>query len=751
MKKFYLAIIAICVAMSGNVKAELTLEGRALVNRQLRCERSLILDHSTRQIKSISPQSSIVAIVEFSDAAAVEKMKEMGCDVRSESDGYLIALIPASLAEKVAAIEGIDRVSPARRLGKKLDSARSLTKVASVHSGTGLSSSYDGSGVVVGLMDFGVEPNHVAFKPASGTGTRVKGVTYFIGNPEFPSGNPEQGVPAYQKNVYSSASQISQFATDNEKDSHGTYALGALAGSYTGNAYYGMAKNSDIYVACGSTYDANILEGIEDIAKYAKRMSKPCVINLSLGSNLGPHDGTDAFDKSLAKIIKNYNVPICVAAGNEGADKMSIIRQFATTYNTFSTFAMDNEYVGGTGNFISGGIDIWGNSNQAFTVQLGIMNISTKTMIYTMPAVTASTYGAYQYVSSSAYAGAGDYTPAIMNTAFPDGYFGVATEVDPANKRYHAHIDLSAINVANYRAGTPNIYRISITVKGSHGQSIYMFCDDYSIMLSSENVAGYINGNGDASISNESCTEGVISVGSFDSRNKYTDIAGRDWDADDVSLYGITRTSSYGTKYGGTKLPHVCAPGNVVISTANNNNINELISLGVIPDVNKLPAKTSTDYWNMASGTSISSPIAAGIIALWLQANPNLSPADVMEIINTTSQTDSYTSAASDKFGAGKIDALNGIKKAIQMGGVEGVIDDGKATVFFDNDAAGHLRVVSAGDEEFDVVLYSVAGQMVVKAKGMNGEASLDVPQTGIYFTAVRGTHTSTVAKVLIK
>lgn len=750
MKNFHLAVFALCIATAFNSNANLTLEGRAVLNRQIRADKCLTIDQSTHQIKSVDKQSQILAIVEYSDKTAIEQIIEMGCEVRHESDGFLIAIIPTAKLEDVATITGVDRVSPARKLSKKLDVARGLTKANAIHSGSGLPKAYDGTGVVVGLMDFGVEPNHISFRNSSGTGSRIKGVTYFIGNPEFPAGNPEQGIPAYQKNVYSTAGQITSFATDNGNDSHGTLALGALAGSYTGNGYYGMAKNSDIYVSCGSTYDANILEGIEDIAKYAKRVNKPCVINLSLGSNLGPHDGTDAFDKSLAKIIKNYNIPICVAAGNEGADKMSIIRNFATTYNTFSTFVMDNEYVGKKGNFISGGVDIWGNSNQAFTVQLGIYNISTNTMIYNMPAISASTYGAYQYVSSSKYASTGDYTPSVMNTAYPDGYFGVASEVDPASKRYHVHIDLSAINAAKYKAGVANNYRISIKVNGNHGQSIYMFCDDLSIMLSSENVAGYINGNGDCSISNESCAEGVISVGSFDSRNKYVDIAGREWDAQDVTLYGITRTSSYGTKFGGNKLPHVCAPGNIVVTTANNNNINSLISLGVIPDVNKLPAKASGDYWNIASGTSISSPIAAGIIALWLQANPNLTSTEIMEIINTTSQTDTYTIAASSKFGAGKIDALAGIKKAIQMGGVDDVIDDGKK-VMVENGANGHLRVISTADENFDVVIYNLSGQEVASAKGRNGEASVDVAQSGIYLTRVHGVNSSTVTKIVVK
>lgn len=751
MKKFYSIILAVAVAMSVEASAELTLAGRALLNRQHRASANIVIDPISRQLKALPKQSNILATVEVASDDAVDALRALGCEIRSESDGYVIAIIPADRLEEAAATEGVARVSPARRLATKLDKARAATGVTSVHSGSGISQAYDGTGVVVGLMDFGVEPNHIAFKNSSGNTSRVRGITHFIGDPAYPSGNPQEGVPAYQKNLYSTAGQIAEFTTDNESDSHGTYALGVLAGGYTGNSYYGVAKNADIYVACGSTFDANILEGIEDIAKYAKRVNKPCVINLSMGSNLGPHDGTDTFGKSLAKIIKNYNATVCVAAGNEGTDKLSIIKSITSTNNSFKTMLMDNEYVGAKGNFISGGIDIWSNSSQAFTVQLSIYDIKNKRVMYTMPSIAGTTYGAYKYVSASAYATEGDYTPSVMNTAWPDGYFGVATQVDPSSKRYQAHIDLSAFNVNNYKNNIANNYRIAISVTGYNGQTISCYSDNYSVYFSGQGVSGYIDGTPEGSISNESCADGVISVGSWDSRDKYTDLAGRNWDFQESVINSITATSSYGKKPDGTKLPHVVAPGNIIIAPANKYCINSLLDLGVLPDVNQLPAKTGTEYWNVASGTSIASPMAAGIVALWLQANPTLTPADVMTIINSTSKKDSYTNSASAKAGAGKIDALAGVKKAIELGGVEEVIANGKSPIIVENDSKGHLRVLAAGEDAIDVNVYNLAGQVVATVRGDGGEASLDLPSFGVFITSVKGEKSSAVAKVIVR
>ena len=201
----------------------------------------------------------------------------------------------------------------------------------------------------------------------------------------------------------------------------------------------------------------------------------------------------------------------------------------------------------------------------------------------------------------------------------------------------------------------------------------------------------------------------------------------------------------------GTKLPHVVAPGNIVIAPANKYCINSLLDLGVLPDVNQLPAKTGSEYWNVASGTSVASPMAAGIVALWLQANPTLTPADVMTIINSTSKKDSYTNSASAKAGAGKIDALAGVKKAIELGGVEEVIANGKSPIIVENDSKGHLRVLAAGEDAIDVNVYNLAGQVVATVRGDGGEASLDLPSSGVFITSVKGEKSSAVAKVIVR
>ena len=72
-------------------------------------------------------------------------------------------------------------------------------------------------------------------------------------------------------------------------------------------------------------------------------------------------------------------------------------------------------------------------------------------------------------------------------------------------------------------------------------------------------------------------------------------------------------------------------------------------------------------YWGVMSGTSMSAPTVAGIIALWMQADPNLSVAEIKDILAQTAIRDSYTMGPKhDRFGPnGKIDAMAGMRMVL--------------------------------------------------------------------------------------
>ena len=115
---------------------------------------------------------------------------------------------------------------------------------------------------------------------------------------------------------------INRFTTDSKSTFHGTHTMGIMAGSYNGPAvvaqqtadggvsvtadmqcpFYGVATESDIAAAaCGMLADMFIAYGTDFIIQYAEEMQQPYVINISLGSNTGPHDGSSVIGLSTGR------------------------------------------------------------------------------------------------------------------------------------------------------------------------------------------------------------------------------------------------------------------------------------------------------------------------------------------------------------------------------------------------------------------------------------------------------------------
>jgi subtilisin family serine protease len=213
------------------------------------------------------------------------------------------------------------------------------------------------------------------------------------------------------------------------------------------------------------------------------------------------------------------------------------------------------------------------------------------------------------------------------------------------NKPDSCYID-SWICTANGRRTTYTspVYRDIIT---DNGDTITQRYDNF-----------YTNGSNRCSVGTYTIHDSIISVGGFIGRNKFFSMPDNQIVDFDVTIGSSWWNSSYQYPgYGPTKkaLPTITAPSYVVVSSANHlAGINEWTPYTVM--------KWGKDYWGAMSGTSLAAPAVAGIIAQWLQINPNLSPSQVKEIIAQTAIKDNFTQN-SVRFGPnGKIDAMAGAK-----------------------------------------------------------------------------------------
>ena len=95
-------------------------------------------------------------------------IESVGGSCSTVAAGRVVARVPAEAIEELATYSSVEFVagSPWRTL--LMDASRPEMKVDAVHAGTGLAQPFKGKGVVVGIVDSGIDWTHADFKDASG-------------------------------------------------------------------------------------------------------------------------------------------------------------------------------------------------------------------------------------------------------------------------------------------------------------------------------------------------------------------------------------------------------------------------------------------------------------------------------------------------------------------------------------------------------------------------------------------------------
>lgn len=603
-------------------------------------------------------------------------IEALGVLIQTKFDKRVIANIPVNVLEKVAALKNVTKVSVAKKLKKHTYRSRVLTNVDDVLYLTsdaktaGLLQAYDGTGVVLGIIDTGIQFSHAMFKDANGNSRIKKAYIY------------DESVGDL---VEYSGSAVSSLTYDTADETHGTHTSAIAGGSdYTATAYVyttntsyttvqnakfgGMAPNADL-VLCGlgdELTDANLSACIKNISDYADEVGKPCVISLSLGSHYGPHDGTGDF----AEICKQYTGPgkiIVYAASNDAGEAIYHHKNATSTDPAQTVLTTDTR---SSYNFDYGMATSWARTpGVELAARFFVVNTSTNKIVWTSKEISATdeyayddgTFGAEWSVSDTGEEGTAlsSYFTAYNNDS-EYGYLCGYLEENDLNGKW------CFTSLLYYLKPVSNNYKIAISVyPKNNGVSVFVDSWPASYITFTSSTATYNNkeftaGSDICSVSDESTFPTVISVGSYCS-SKYwyggTNSGYRQsWTNDGV--YGqISGFSSYQPEgYGplGIKLPWITAPGEVILSAYNS---------GYSANSSYYYAYGTNKALGAMSGTSQAAPCVAGITALWLQANPTLTPDKVKTVMKETAITDTYTSGTyASHFGNGKIDALAGVK-----------------------------------------------------------------------------------------
>lgn len=725
MKKSLLFCGLLAAACFGNASAQYKINGagRLMIEEFKSTPRTMSDGSHSAPVVSV-----IVVLEEGIDASA---LMNAGYTVVSSVGEMAIVSLPLDEVEALAAMDEVFSVEFTGESRPYLDKGREATNVNAVNDGTGDGldgHGFSGKGVIVGLYDTGLDPNHAAFRNADGS-TRVKGL--FI----------RRSNSASDQN-FTNPDDILKYVTETPGETHGTHVLGIMGGSKnvqgvyaTSNnsgevsgsiPYYGPAYDADMVVSCGDFYDSCILSGIEKVVKYSKELGKPAVVNLSLGNNSGSHHPLSATGRFLDNLAKD--AVICISAGNEGDNPLAVRRSFAGRMLELKTFFAPRMSATGKISFTA---EFWADNDQPFEVSLVVYDKVNKKVVETVPVNSSGS------LSSSSSAFSAQYT-ASSNVS------GTAS-LDRNTNCYNAYFR----GVLQAKSSPTSF--VGVNIKGSAGQTVYGWIntlrdsdENESATFSGEGVTGYLNGECNGTINGFGCGKDIISVGAYVSRT------GAPWIGTGSYVGGgttgdIAEFSSYGPTLDGRQLPHVAAPGAQVVSAVSTtwfNNNNRMSPERVNARAN---LHDRVSYYYPMQGTSMSSPFAAGIIALWLEANPNLTVDDVKSIINTTSIKDRYVLSSAGhnplRWGAGKIDALAGIKEAIRMlAGIEGVnADVTEKNLLIENLGGSLYEITFVGADNMNVGVYNLQGAQVLTASADSESVQLDASslQSGVYVVTV--------------
>jgi subtilisin family serine protease len=585
------------------------------------------------------------------------ELESVGVGFRHLFEFVFSAQVPLDRLDELAGLKTILRVHQERTLRPTLDDSIPEIRATTVRnpqhpfSGT---NKFTGAGVVIGIIDSGINILHPVFRlPNDQTKTRIIALLDQTQSPAvtFTKAQIETAIASdtqiIQPGIMVGGTRVE---TDADDHKHGTHVAGIAAGNgkKAGNCsgefkYVGVAPEADLVIV---KYDFNggvdsLETAIRFIANTAAALGPPgplgpvgvpAVINMSFGSSLGAHDGTDPLDR----LIDNYllvrsllpvpvqPVVLVAAAGNCGG---------LVAIDVDPLTMLPDQNMHATGSIPPGGVvkslrvDM-----QAIRPTPGKQIICRVEFRFTAP----SGLGCQLVPPGNNITGS--------NQAAPDAVISFTENTQNSTCRIEGAL------VAGAPAGSR---RIGITITSAAGNTNQP--GEWIINLTNASAAaipyhGWIAGGqldrfkDDLSRANTiespgSSTSG-ITVGNYASsgkdKGKIADSSSRG-----PLLNHPTATTS-------RQKPDLSAPGEDICSAKRD------LHTGCCCDC------CCSSYIDL-SGTSMAAPHVTGAIALMLQRNPALTHDQIKTILmtNPNARLDSFTGTApNNDFGAGKLDVL---------------------------------------------------------------------------------------------
>lgn len=545
-----------------------------------------------------------------------------------------------------------------------MDTALIHNNITQVHSGLSpLMQAYKGTGVIIGILDSGIYFEHDDFKNADGT-TRIRYI--WDQNVNTPSNPPAP----YNFGQEWSWQDINNGACNHVEPAnqfgHGTTVAGAACGNgLATGTHIGVAPESDIIAVAvdyyGNDWLSNSVDAIDYVFKKADALGKPCVINTSYGSYFGSHDGKDFASQLIDALIDERSGRALVASAGNGNNIGNTNASYIETHlsyelSTDTNFTWFKHFGAGEVYF-----DLWADTAD-FSGAFFNIGVNNDTSFVDQ--------GELDFMTVNSFAG--DLSLGVYLTDFVFDDQGV-----------------NQGKVEMYLEETEGRYHLEVLITPSRAQDIWRFMltgsgtfDIWSseIFQGTSNIIGgnlppnfvyppvdfyKFPDNEKCIVSNWQCSDKVITVANHANRSHYYDVDSvyRDLGLTPGEIY---YKSSEGPTRDNRLKPDISATGNIIFASGNLDFIDDALA------VNRPKVAPGAQH-NYNGGTSMSSPIVAGAVALYMEANPDAWWYEIKAALEQTALKDTFTGPTTNTiYGHGK---LNGFE-LLQYDAVLGCMDD---------------------------------------------------------------------------
>ena len=622
--------------------------------------------------------------------------------------------VPFSALKRLSQYDGFDFFKIASKASANLERAVKDVRADSVHQGLDLPQAYTGKDVIIGITDWGFDYTQPMFYDTNLQQTRILAAWdqfKILGpSPEDYSYGTEYSGETELLNAESDTANIYSYAT------HGSHVAGIAGGSGAGTKYRGVAFDANYLLVTFLVDEGAVIDAFEWMFQKSLEEQKRLVINMSWGLYyMGTLDGNSLVSQAI-DAYSELGVVFVTSGGNNGNADFHIRHSFqGDTMRSRIGFVPNNAV-----NFQDGqSITAWGEVGESFQITFDVLDNANQLL-----------GGAAIFTTATSAA----YTEDDLIIAGDTFHYDITIDAaHPLNDRPHARLRIDyppasskIILKSMATSGVVHYWNLLETTTGV-GNTGWDF-----VSLGS----GYTAGNRMYGVGEPACTKSLITVGSYQA-GVFTNGA---W-----LPFGISGFSSHGPTLDERVKPDVTAPGSSVVSSLSS------FTDGSYTPVTTIQFNGRSYEFASFSGTSMASPVVTGIVALMLEANPDLSPQMVKDILQQTAREDQHTGVLAaegdNQWGHGKVQAYFAVQRALELVGVEEGVGGNVDVLVYPNPTTGPVEVKSPFEFN-EVHIFNLAGRFIGE-QGVDGTGfNMHAYPSGTYVLLLNGIGVERLVKI---